>query len=232
MSSRPTRDGGRPSPGCARSAAVDTLTALAVHLELGADWQRFEKPTPRRELARADPVTLSVRRVRPPRSDHEDRLAARPPTARRVRLALRPRTANRRDPGQPPERAARSHPADLQPRPAAPAPHLHLDEGARQASQRHDRRGRARAVLLPLGRRDRTLTPASPTNSSTPAQEAGTPGRHSGRHARHSYEQPPTRATLVPRPAHRRQQKQGHGVSRIPAFQTGNAVTEPDVPPS
>ncbi len=24
---------------------VDTLTALAVHLELGADWQRFEKPT-------------------------------------------------------------------------------------------------------------------------------------------------------------------------------------------
>jgi transposase len=24
---------------------VDTLTALAIHLELGADWQRFEKPT-------------------------------------------------------------------------------------------------------------------------------------------------------------------------------------------
>ena len=24
---------------------VDTLTALAIHLELGADWHRFEKPT-------------------------------------------------------------------------------------------------------------------------------------------------------------------------------------------
>jgi transposase len=24
---------------------VDTLTALAIHLELGADWQRFQKPT-------------------------------------------------------------------------------------------------------------------------------------------------------------------------------------------
>ena len=30
-------------PAARVSAAVDTLTALAIHLELGADWERFEK---------------------------------------------------------------------------------------------------------------------------------------------------------------------------------------------
>ena len=34
--------GGRPSPA-ACVPRVDTLTALAIHLELGADWHRFEK---------------------------------------------------------------------------------------------------------------------------------------------------------------------------------------------
>ena len=43
---------------------------------------------------------------------------------------------------------------------------------------------------------------------------------------------PLRQATLVPRPAHRRQQQQGHEVTKTLAYQTGNAVTEPDVPPS
>ena len=170
---------------------VDTLTALAIHLELGADWARFEKAhrvgswlglTP----SRPNPAN------RPPRSDHEDRLDARPPTAGRIRLAIRSRTPDRRDAQEPPGRTARPHPADLQPRPATPAPRLHLDEGTRQAPQCHDRRRRPRAVLLPVGRRDRTLIhPGLTNNSSTPAQEAGTPGRHSGRHARTSMSSTP-----------------------------------------
>ena len=67
-SSRPTRHGGRPSLGCARSAAVDTLTALAIHLELGADWQRFEKAHRVGSWLGLTPSAPAVRRVRPARS--------------------------------------------------------------------------------------------------------------------------------------------------------------------
>ena len=42
---------------------VDTLTALAIHLELGADWQRFEKADPRGVLAGADALAPAIRRV-------------------------------------------------------------------------------------------------------------------------------------------------------------------------
>ena len=58
---------------------VDTLTALAIHLELGADWARFEKPHSGRVLAGTDPLAPAVRRVRPAGIDHEDRIDARPP---------------------------------------------------------------------------------------------------------------------------------------------------------
>ena len=228
MCSRPTRRGGRPSPGCARSVVVDTLTALAIHLELGADWAQVRETHPGRVLARADPVPLAVRRSRPPRGDHEDRIDSSPAgcwssppgiTAANPGSARPSRTARKGSPIT----SCRSQTA-----PAAPASPLHLDEGARQASQRHDRRGRPRAVVLPLGRRHRTLTSSlHRTDSSTPAQEAGTPGRHSGRHARIGYEQPHPGATLVPRPAHRRQQKQGHGVSESPHFRLATPSPSP-----
>jgi transposase len=45
---------------------------------------------PPRVLARADLIASTIRRVRPSRIDHQDRLNTRPPAARRVRLALRP----------------------------------------------------------------------------------------------------------------------------------------------
>ena len=42
---------------------IDTLTAFAIHLELGGDWDRFEKPTAGRVVARADPLASAVRGV-------------------------------------------------------------------------------------------------------------------------------------------------------------------------
>jgi hypothetical protein len=41
---------------------VDTLTALAIHLELGADWQRFEKPTRVGSWLGLTPIAPAVRR--------------------------------------------------------------------------------------------------------------------------------------------------------------------------
>ena len=55
-------------------------------------------------------------------------------------------------------RPARPHPGHLQPRPATPAPRQPQDARPRQAAQRHRRRLRPRAGLLPLGRRHRRLT--------------------------------------------------------------------------
>ena len=77
-SSRPTS---RWWPTVARlraSAAIDTLTALSIHLELGADWHRFEKAPRVGCLAGADPVAEPVRRV----NDARDRS---PRPARRSR---------------------------------------------------------------------------------------------------------------------------------------------------
>ena len=90
---------------------IDTLTALALHLELGGDWQRFASAPAALGLARADAVAATVRRVLPPGLDHQDRLDARPAAAGRIGLALQPPAAARRDAGQPPGRPARPHPA-------------------------------------------------------------------------------------------------------------------------
>ena len=42
----------------------------------------------------------------------------------------------------------------------------------------------------------------------------------------------PHRATPVPRPAQAGSRNRAMGYDQLPEFQTGNAVTEPDVPPS
>jgi transposase len=72
---------------------VDTLTALTIHLELGGDWQRFEKA--HRVGSWLGQTPEPVRRILPPRSDHKNRLHPRSPTAGRVCLALRARATDR-----------------------------------------------------------------------------------------------------------------------------------------
>ena len=61
--------------------------------------------------------------------------------------------------------AARPRPAHRLPRPAPPLPRTQADAGAQEAGQRDHRRVRARARLLPLGRRHR---PIAHTDSPTP----------------------------------------------------------------
>jgi transposase len=98
---------------------LDTLTAFAVHLELGADWARFEK-------------------------------------AHRVGswLGLTP---SREQSGE------RDYRGQI------------TKTGSQLARRRHDRRGRPRAVVLPVGRRDCTLT--SSLNHNTAALRLRRPGR-------------------------------------------------------
>jgi len=72
---------------------VDTLTAFALHLELGGDWQRF---------ARANALSAWLGLIpslhQSSESSHQDGLGLRSPAARRVGLALRTPTTDRGDP--------------------------------------------------------------------------------------------------------------------------------------
>jgi hypothetical protein len=69
---------------------IDTLTALSIHLELGADWQHFERPTGPGLLAGVDPEPEPVRRTLIPGIDHQDRIQCCPATAGRIGMTLRP----------------------------------------------------------------------------------------------------------------------------------------------
>ena len=118
---------------------VDTLTALSIHLELSADWARFQRAS--RLGCRLGLTPRSqVRGIRPPGLDHQDRLRPRPPLADRGRLAVRSPTSHRREAGQPAARPARSHPSDRQPSPVPGPSCLHTDALAGQAQQRDRRR--------------------------------------------------------------------------------------------
>ena len=177
---------------------IDTLTALALHLELGGDWQRFKRAPALGVVAGADAVAVTspaslarsgsitktgstlARRLLVESAWHYSRQP-------RIGATLRNRQAG----------PARPHPADLKPRPAAPAPRPPPDARPRQAAQRHRRRVRPRARLLPLGRRHRRLTPpTTPHRSVRPGRRAiERPAR-----AIRSMSSTPTRgATLVPR---------------------------------
>src|SRR5664280_3544788 len=63
---------------------IDTLTALALHLELGGDWERFERASALSAWLGLVPLASSVRREFPPGRDHKDGLDVRPPAAGRV----------------------------------------------------------------------------------------------------------------------------------------------------
>ncbi len=167
---------------------IDTLTAFALHLELGGDWQRFQRANALSAWLGLIPSLHQSGQSTHHGSITRDRLRVRAPIAGRVGLALRTSPTNRGDPQEPSARPARPHPADRQPCPAATAPRLSPHARPRQAAQR-DRRGlRPRAGLLPLGSRNSRLTPPD----SPPVER---PGRRatSGRHARLPYGQHPTR---------------------------------------
>jgi Transposase IS116/IS110/IS902 family len=210
---------------------VDTLTAFAIPLELGADWARFEKAhrvgswlglTPSREQSGAHDRHGAITKT-------GSTLARRLLVESAWHAAREPRV--RRDPRQPPARTTRPRAADRQPCQPAPTPRLHQHARPRQAPQRDGRRGRPGAGLLPLGRCHRTLTQLSPPNSSNPGsgrRDAGPPPRParaitlSAAHPRQG-----GGVTLVLRPAHRRQQQQGHGVSESPHIRLATPSPSP-----
>ena len=155
---------------------VDTLTALAIHLELGADWARFQKAhrvgswlglTPSRqqsgEIDRHGSITKTG-----------SMLARRLLVESAWQYAREPRigaTLQNRQDGQP------DHILQISNRAQQRLHHLYTsDASARQAPQRDRRRGRAGAVLLPVGRRHRTLTHQPHQHNSTP----GSGGRDAG----------------------------------------------------
>jgi transposase len=121
---------------------VDTLTALSIHLELGADWARFEKAPRVGAWLGLTPSLNQSRGEQDPRRDHQDRVDARASAAGRSRLALRTQTICRADPDRPPSRPARACARDLKQSPTPVAPRLPADESPRQTPRRHHRRGR------------------------------------------------------------------------------------------
>ena len=152
---------------------VDTLTAFALHLELGGDWQRFARAN---ALSAWLGLTPSLHQSG--ESSHQGSITktgsgfARRLLVR-VGLALRTPTTDRGDPQKPPAGPARARPADLKPRPTTAAPGLSPHARPRQAAQRDRRRVRPRARMLPLGSSNRRLTLAdSPTG-----RESGAPGQ-------------------------------------------------------
>ena len=137
---------------------VDTLTALAIHLELGADWQRFRSPRPLFAWLGLTPSLEQSGQSKTPRLDHQDRLLLRAPALSRGGQALRPPAGDRRHPAKPPGWPERPRAGHRLARAAPPAPPPAPPRRPRQARQRRHRRRRPRAVRVPLGRRHRPMT--------------------------------------------------------------------------
>ncbi len=151
---------------------MDTLTAFAIHLELGADWQRFEKAH-----RVGSWLGLTPSRQQSGESDHHGAITKTGSTlARRLlvesawQYAREPRigvTLRNRQDGQP------DHVLQISNRAQHRLHRVYTRmRVTRQAAQRDRRRVRPRAVLLPVGRRDRTLT-----QHSTAAPRLRRPGR-------------------------------------------------------
>lgn len=101
---------------------VDTLTALAIHLELGADWKRFRSPRMLFSWLGLTPSLSQSGESRAQGSITKTGSLLRPPAARGVGPPLRPPSGDRSDPQEPPAGTARSHPADLLASPTPPLP--------------------------------------------------------------------------------------------------------------
>jgi transposase len=136
---------------------IDTLSAVGLCAE-GRRLRTVRTRGAADELHRPGPLRGDHRREAPPRRDHQNRLAARPPAARRGGLALPPRARQGPVAPPPPGRAASRDHRDRVAGPTTTAPRVAATgHPARQAP--HDRRGgrrpRARRVLL--GTRQRRL---------------------------------------------------------------------------
>ena len=140
---------------------INTLTALGLCAEIG-DWRRFEHPDSIARLRRAGPVRAQLRSEPAAGQDHQGRLHARPPTARRGRAALPPHAGGRRQARRP---TARPRPRADRPRLARAAPAQRALERVahrpRQAGRDCDHRDRARARRRLLGDRHRPLNPTT-----------------------------------------------------------------------
>ena len=90
---------------------IDTLSALILALEV-ADFTRFQRAVQLGSWLGLGALTRAVRRVRPQRVDHQDRLEVRPADPRRGRMALRPPAPDRQDALRAPGRTARPRPGD------------------------------------------------------------------------------------------------------------------------
>src|SRR6476620_5627206 len=196
---------------------IDTLTALSIHLELGADWQRFEK-APR--VGSWLGLTPSLNQ-----SGESSRQGAITTTgstlARRLLIESAWHYARQPRLGVTFESRQRGHPE-------------HVLAIANRAQHRlyhvHTRmrsRGKPHHVTIVAMARELVCFLWAATTAGSGGRCAG-PTRAAG-HARISYGQHPD-ATPVSRPAHTGS-AQGPGVA-TPAYQTGNAVNEPDAPPS
>ena len=138
---------------------IDTLSAVGLQAEIG-DFQRFAHPKQARGLPRPGTERAHKRRAAPAGRDHQSRLQARPPAARRGRLALPPPATHQHDPGAPP---ARPGPTRHRRRLALPTTPLRALATARRRARQapHDLRGRGRtrALELLLGDRPAALSP-------------------------------------------------------------------------
>ena len=174
---RPTRPGGRPLPGCARSA-VWTRSRRSRSISSSAlTGHRFEKPTrvgswlgltPSRAPSPANRIAMAQI------TKTGSMLARRLLVESAWQYAREPLSGSRspnRQEGQP------DHVLQISNRAQHRLHHLYTrDAGARQAAQRHDHRRRTRTVLLPLGSRNRTLT----TSFFLKQQHPGSGGRDAG----------------------------------------------------
>ena len=157
--------------------AVDTLTALSIHLELGGDWTRFQKAP---QLGAWLGLTPSLNQSGESKTQGSitktgSTLARRLLVEAAWHYGPKPSIGaalKARQHGQPEQVLQTSNTAQQR-----LPPRLPTDESPRQTARSRDRRGRPRAGLLPLGRRDHRLTPADiPT-----FREAGAPGRQRDR---------------------------------------------------
>jgi hypothetical protein len=138
---------------------LDTLSALIIVLEV-ADFTRFP-----RAAQLGSWLGLVPSREQSGESDrHGSITKTGSKYARRILVeaawhyARPPRIGT--DAVRAPTGAARPHRADRAARPAPPAPDPQTDARTQEARQRDHGRVRARARLLPLGRRHRSITPA------------------------------------------------------------------------